>query len=95
MSDRPAPPERRPSDAEVARAAVVHAVASNLAMLAVLVAVNVAVAKRDTITRGARRAVGLVRHSAEQARIAGEVASFARDVAEISHLHPDRRAHEP
>jgi hypothetical protein len=80
-----APDSVRPSDAEIARAAVIHALASNLAMLAVVVAVNVAIAKRDSITRAGRRAVALVRPDAEEGRFAAELADLARDVCEISH----------
>ena len=75
----------RSADAEIARAAVIHALASNLAMIAVVVAVNVIVAKRDTITRAGRRAVALVRAEDGEGRFAAELAELARDVCEISH----------
>ena len=77
--------QTRPSDAEIARAAVVHAVASNLAMLAVLVAVNVAVARRDQITRAGRRALAYVRQEPDEGAIAAELGELAADVCRISH----------
>jgi hypothetical protein len=75
----------RQSDAEIARAAVVHALASNLAMLAVVVAVNVAVAKRDAITRAGRRAVAYVRDEADEGHVPAQLAELAADVCQISH----------
>jgi hypothetical protein len=75
----------RQSDAEIARAAVVHALASNLAMLAVVVAVNVAVAKRDAITRAGRRAVAYVRDEADEGQMRAQLAELAADVCQISH----------
>lgn len=76
---------RSPSDAELARAAVVQAVASNLAMLAIVVAVNVAIARRDAITRAARRAVAYVRQEPDEGAIRAQLAELARDVCHISH----------
>jgi len=73
------------TDAELARAAVVQAVASNLAMLAVVVAVNVAVARRDAITRAGRRAVSWVRQEPDEGAVRAELAELARDVCQISH----------
>lgn len=79
------PDSVRPSDAEIARAAVIHALASNLAMLAVVVAVNVAIARRDAITRAGRRAIAYVRQEADEGQIAAELGELARDVCQISH----------
>jgi hypothetical protein len=74
-----------PSDGEVARAALIQSVVSNVAMLAIVVALNVAVAKRDAITRAARRTVASVRQDARQDRERRALAEFRAEVAEISH----------
>jgi hypothetical protein len=81
MSTIPGPP----SDGEVARAALIQSVVSNMAMLAIVVALNVAVAKRDAITRAARRTVASVRQDARQDRERRALAEFRAEVAEISH----------
>lgn len=86
--------EDRASDAEIARAAVIHAVASNVGMLAVVVAVNVIIAKRDALTRARNRVVALVRHD-DPAHVSAALAGFRRDVCLISHLPAERRPSEP
>lgn len=86
MSDQ-APDDDRPraTNADVAREAFIHSLASNLAFLGLVLAVNVAVAKRDTIILAWRRATARRRHGGIQARIDREVAAFRADLDEITH----------
>jgi hypothetical protein len=81
----PTPPTPPPTDADIARQAFISSVASNVAMIAVVLAVNVAVAKRDVITRAWRRATGAAQKNARRAHESRELAAFRRDVSEISH----------
>lgn len=83
--DDQTPHPGKPTDADVARQAFISSVASNVAMLAIVLAVNVAIAKRDTITRAWRRAVGTAHQSARRAHEARELAEFRRDLSEIDH----------
>lgn len=89
MDDEPTPAPAEPdgqvpSNADIARAAFIHAMVSNLAMLALAVAVNVAVAKRDVIARTIRRFT-TQRRTAAQIREARAINEFRREVTELSH----------
>jgi hypothetical protein len=70
---------------QVARDALISSVAQNLGMIAVLVAVNVVVAKREAITRQLRRAQAAATRKPDRAHEARELAEFRRDIADISH----------
>ena len=75
---------QRRTGAEVARAAVISGVAENLALLGLMLAVNIMIAKRDAFRRAGQRAVAAVRHDDRRGRIARELAEFRREVSEIS-----------
>lgn len=78
----PAAPE---TDVDLARRAFIHAVCSNLGMLAVVLAVNLAIAKRDAITRTVRRMSLSRRQAARQAAINRAVSEFRGELDEITH----------
>lgn len=78
--------DQAPDDARrVARDALISSVVSNVGMFAVIIALNVAVAKRDVIKQHWQRARAIVGYRPGAARESREVAEFARDVADISH----------
>lgn len=81
---RQAPPDTGPTDAEIARRAAVSALASNAVMLAVVLTVNIAIAKRDDLLRLWHRAVGTTRRARRETDITREVAEFRADVHDIS-----------
>lgn len=76
---------RRSAYADVATRAAVQSAASYLALVVVVVAVNVGVARRQAIVRAYLAAVAKVRQDARRAREAGQLADFRRDISEISH----------
>jgi hypothetical protein len=82
-------------DRQAARDAAVAALADNLVFLVLLVAMNVAIAKRDVILRGWRRAQAIISHDPAGAREARELAEFRRDISEISHYLKVVAADEP
>lgn len=76
---------RRAADADVARQAFIHSVCSNLGMIAVVLAVNLAIAKRDAITRAWLRVARSRRQAARQEAINRAVSEFRGELDEITH----------
>lgn len=78
-------PDERPGDAELARQAFVTSLAGNIAMVAVVLGVQIALSRRESLTLAVRRLAGIHTRHSRAAQVSHELAGLAYDVCRISH----------